>query len=110
MREDMYKVILERPRRTKDNALKAARLRDDRDGPMRLGMRAGYGRPDLNENPSPLRRSLCVQSAARPRPRCAGGYSMIERSCIGWRAHGSWYTLRGFRMSAPLESAWQAAP
>jgi len=44
MREDMYKVIVERPRRGKSGDSAAARLRRDFDGPMRLGMRAGYGR------------------------------------------------------------------
>jgi hypothetical protein len=43
MREDMYKVIVERPRRGKDGDVTAARLRYDFDGPMRLGMRAGPG-------------------------------------------------------------------
>ena len=57
----MYKVIVERPRRTKGNSLKAARLRDDLDGPLHLGIRAGYGRPELNENLTPLRRYLCAQ-------------------------------------------------
>jgi len=61
MREDMYKVIVERPRRSKDGYAAAARLRKDFDGPMRLGMRAGYGYRDLNENLAPLRRYLHAQ-------------------------------------------------
>jgi hypothetical protein len=61
MREDMYKVIVERPRRGKDGDAKAARLRNDLDGPMRLGMRAGYGYRSLNENLAPLRRHLHAQ-------------------------------------------------
>jgi hypothetical protein len=61
MREDMYKVIVERPRRGKDGCAVAARLRKDFDGPMRLGMRAGYGYRDLNENLAPLRRYLHAQ-------------------------------------------------
>jgi hypothetical protein len=61
MREDMYKVIVERPRRGKDSGAVAARLRKDMDGPIRLGMRAGYGYRNLNENLAPLRRYLRAQ-------------------------------------------------
>jgi len=61
MREDMYKVIVERPRRGKDGDAAAARRRNDFDGPMRLGMRAGYGYRSLNENLAPLRRYLRAQ-------------------------------------------------
>jgi hypothetical protein len=61
MREDMYKVIVERPRRGKEGDAFAARLRNDFDGPTRLGMRAGYGYRSLNENLAPLRRYLRAQ-------------------------------------------------
>ncbi len=61
VREDMYKVIVERPRRGKEGGAAAARLRRDFDGPMRLGMRAGYGYRNLNENLAPLRRYLRAQ-------------------------------------------------
>jgi hypothetical protein len=61
MREDMYKVIVERPRCWKATDKVAARLRRDFDGPMRLGARMGYGRPSLNENLTPLRRYLHAQ-------------------------------------------------
>ena len=61
MREDMYKVIVERPRRGKDGDASAARLRNDLEGPMRLGTRAGYGYRSLNENLAPLRRYLHAQ-------------------------------------------------
>jgi hypothetical protein len=61
MRKDMYKVIVERPRRGKDGYATAARLRKDFDGPTRLGMRAGYGYRSLNENLAPLRRYLHAQ-------------------------------------------------
>jgi hypothetical protein len=61
MREDMYKVIVERERRWKATDEVAARLRRDFDGPMRLGTRMGYGRPSLNENLNPLRRYLHAQ-------------------------------------------------
>jgi hypothetical protein len=61
MRQDMYKVIVERPRRGKYGNAAAARLRNDIDGPMRLGMRAGYGHRALNENLAPLRRYLHAQ-------------------------------------------------
>src|SRR5258706_4465295 len=61
MREDMYKVIVERPRRGKEGDATAARLREDFDGPNGLGMRAGYGYRSLNENLAPLRRDLHAQ-------------------------------------------------
>lgn len=61
MRKDMYKVIVERPRSWKGQDEQAARLRDDYDGPARLGMRAGYGYRALNENLAPLRRYLLAQ-------------------------------------------------
>jgi len=50
VRADMYKVIVERPRRGKEGGAITARLRRDFDGPMRLGMRAEYGYGELNEN------------------------------------------------------------
>lgn len=61
MREDMYKVIVERPRRGREGDVTAARRRNDLDGPIRLGMRAGYGYRSLNENLAPLRRYLHAQ-------------------------------------------------
>lgn len=61
MREDMYKVIVERPRRRKDGGAYVARCRDDLEGPMKLGMRTGYGCRSLNENLAPLRRYLRAQ-------------------------------------------------
>lgn len=61
MREDMYKVIVERPRRSKNGDAYAKRLRGEWDGPMRLRTRAGYGYRDLNENLAPLRRYLHTQ-------------------------------------------------
>lgn len=61
MRSDMYKVIVERPRKGKGWIAKGARRRFDADGPVRAGMRAGIGRPHLNENLSPLERFLHKQ-------------------------------------------------
>jgi hypothetical protein len=61
MREDMFKVIVERPRRHKGGDAQAARWRDDIEGPQHLGMRAGYGYRALNENLNPLRRYLGSQ-------------------------------------------------
>jgi hypothetical protein len=43
MREDMAKVIVERPRKYKGNDAAAVRRRDDFDSPQFLGIRAGYG-------------------------------------------------------------------
>jgi hypothetical protein len=61
MRSDMYKVIVERPRKGKQPYSHAERFRNDWNGPSFLGMRAGYGRPWLNENLGPLRRFLHAQ-------------------------------------------------
>ncbi|MFC4311765.1 hypothetical protein ACFPN2_21960 [Steroidobacter flavus] len=61
MRKDMYKVIVERPRHWKGGDSRAARRRDDHDGPTHLGMRVGYGYRSLNENLAPLRRYLLAQ-------------------------------------------------
>jgi hypothetical protein len=60
-------VLVERPRRrnSKTSDARAVRRRDDFDGPARLGMRAGYGYRELNENIKPLRRYLHSQ-AGRP--------------------------------------------
>jgi hypothetical protein len=61
MRPDMYKVIVERPRSGKRTRAAALRLRNDMDGPIRLGMRAHYDYLELNENLKPLRRYLRAQ-------------------------------------------------
>jgi hypothetical protein len=61
MREDMNKVIVERPRRGKYGDDRAAWRRNDFEGPAFLGMRVGYGYRSLNENLAPLRRYLRAQ-------------------------------------------------
>jgi hypothetical protein len=89
MREDMYKVIVERPRRGKSGDATAARLRREFDGPIRLGMRAGYGHRSLNENLAPLRRYLHAQ-IGRPWNRvfseiCAGLYGSSDLYAVSKR-------------------------
>ena len=61
MRPDMYKVIVERPRRGKRMRPVAIRFRNDLDGPTHLGMRTAYDYRELNENLQPLRRYLHAQ-------------------------------------------------
>lgn len=61
MRPDMYKVIVERPRRYKSTRPLAIRLRNGLNGPAHLGMRAAYDYRELNENLQPLRRYLHAQ-------------------------------------------------
>ena len=85
MREDMYKVIVERPRRGKYGYDAAAQRRNDYEGPEFLGMRAGYGYRSLNENLAPLRRYLRAQ-VGRPWNKvfseiCAGidGRNTVQR-------------------------------
>ena len=61
MRDDMFKVIVERPRRIHSNAYKGdgRAFRNREDGPSRLGMNKGYNdRKGLNENLAPLKRFL----------------------------------------------------
>lgn len=68
MREDMFKVIVERPRRLHGNAYKSdgRAYRNREDSPMRLGMQKGYSdKKWLNENLGPLKRYLASQ-ANRP--------------------------------------------
>jgi len=76
MREDMFKVIVERPRKGKSDGSFAARRRRDFEGPPQLGMRAGYGYRSLNENLNPLRRYLRAQ-VGRPWNKV---YSEIARN------------------------------
>jgi hypothetical protein len=61
MRSDMYKVIVERPRKGKYAGTEADRRRKDFDGPSHLGMRSGIGYRSLNENLNPLKRFLRAQ-------------------------------------------------
>jgi hypothetical protein len=62
VREDMYKVIVERPRVGGSHSGSVRHLRNQLDGPTHLGMRAYYfDRRSLNENLSPLRRYLHAQ-------------------------------------------------
>lgn len=59
MREDMDKVIVERPRRGGGNASKGRWREHAFDGPMQEGMRRRHSeRKSLNENLAPLRRFL----------------------------------------------------
>lgn len=61
MREDMFKVIVERPRLVNSNAYSrdGRKFRNDEDTPSHLGMKRGYNwRKWLNENLAPLRRYL----------------------------------------------------
>jgi len=61
MRPDMYKVIVERPRREKRMRPLAIRFRNNLDSPAHLSMRTAYDYRELNENLQPLRRYLHSQ-------------------------------------------------
>jgi hypothetical protein len=84
MREDMYKVIVERPRRGKEGDAIAARLRKDLDGPMRLGTRAGYGYRSFNENLAPLRRcaATCTHRLGALGTRCSARSAPVSTGVI----------------------------
>ncbi len=61
MREDMFKVIVERPRLLKSTVYCAdgRNYRNQEDAPTRFGMKKGYGNTKwLNENLAPLQRFL----------------------------------------------------
>jgi hypothetical protein len=61
MREDMFKVIVERPRLVNSNGYSrdGRKYRSSEDTPAHLGMKCGYNRRKwLNENLAPLRRYL----------------------------------------------------
>ncbi len=61
MREDMFKVIVERPRLVNSNGYSrdGRKFRNDEDAPARLGMKRGYSQWKwFNENLAPLRRYL----------------------------------------------------
>lgn len=61
MREDMFKVIVERPRLVNSNAYKedGRQFRNDEENGTRLGIKKGYAySKGLNENLAPLRRFL----------------------------------------------------
>jgi hypothetical protein len=61
MRDDMYKVIVERPRRgSRDDLASEGRIfRNSEDRPGKLGIKSGHRhRKSLNENLAPLRRFL----------------------------------------------------
>ncbi|HEY8027597.1 MAG TPA: hypothetical protein VIF60_23860 [Burkholderiaceae bacterium] len=61
MRDDMFKVIVERPRLVNSNGYSGdgRPYRDREDGPLRLGMKKGYNsKKYLNENLRPLQRFL----------------------------------------------------
>lgn len=63
MREDMYKVIVERPRHGSRMSTRDGRIfRESENAPFKLGMKKGYAnRKWLNENLSPLKRWLQSQ-------------------------------------------------
>ena len=61
MRPDMYKVIVERPRRGKRMRPLAIRFRNNLNSPAHLSMRTAYDYRELNENLQPLRRYLHAQ-------------------------------------------------
>ncbi len=63
MRADMFKVIVERPRRGGGYARDGRKYRDNPDGPNRIGMKRGYRMSKwLNENLAPLKRYLLKQA------------------------------------------------
>jgi hypothetical protein len=86
MRDDMFKVIVERPRCVNSNAYKGdgRPFRNREDGPLVLGMKKGYNnRKWLNENLAPLKRFLEKQ-VNRPWDKIHGeiGAAIDARSTV----------------------------
>lgn len=80
MRSDMFKVIVEAPRRGHNQKSDGRIFRNSEEAPAKLGMRAGYrSRKWLNENLNPLERYLHAQ-IGRPWDKV---YSEICRTIDG---------------------------
>jgi hypothetical protein len=125
MREDMFKVIVERPRiRAGANGERRARNRPLDELPFRQGMaRAHSERKTLNENLAPLRRFLAAR-VGRPWSRIHSEISagLSPRNAVQQHvrdhledfvavapivSNGRLYVLERFQGLAPLEESWR---
>lgn len=105
MREDMFKVIVERPRCTHSNIYKGdgRKFRNSEDRPARIGMKDGYGhRKYLNENLAPLKRFL-EQQVNRPWDKV---YSEI-RAAIDARSTVKQHILQHLDNFVAIETRWE---
>ncbi|MEO6918123.1 MAG: hypothetical protein ABI171_03650 [Collimonas sp.] len=107
MREDMFKVIVERPRCPHSNSYKgdARPFRNSEERPARIGMKDGYGyRKYLNENLAPLKRFL-EQQVNRPWNKV---YSEI-RSAIDARSTVKQHILQHLDNFVAIQTRWEAS-
>jgi hypothetical protein len=106
MRDDMFKVIVERPRRVNSNAYKGdgRPFRNREDGPAMLGMKKGYNdRKWLNENLAPLRRFLEKQ-INRPWDKIHGEI----RAAIDARSTVKQHILQHLDNFVAIQTRWKA--
>jgi hypothetical protein len=109
MREDMFKVIVERPRLVNSNGYSrdGRKFRNDENAPSRLGMTRGYTqRPKwLNENLAPLKRYLEKQ-VNRPWDKV---YSEI-RAAIDARSTVKQHVLQHVSDFVAIDTHWVEMP
>jgi hypothetical protein len=109
MREDMFKVIVERPRLVNSNGYSrdGRKFRNDENAPGRLGMKRGYTQwpKSLNENLAPLKRYLEKQ-VNRPWDKV---YSEI-RATIDARSTVKQHILQHIRDFVALDTCWVDTP
>jgi hypothetical protein len=109
MREDMFKVIVERPRLVNSNGYsrEGRKFRNDENAPGRLGMKRGYTqRPKrLNENLAPLKRYL-EQQVDRPWDKV---YSEI-RATIDARSTVKQHILQHIKDFVAIDTHWVETP
>jgi hypothetical protein len=109
MREDMFKVIVERPRLVNSNGYSrdGRKFRNDENAPGRLGMKRGYTqRPKwLNENLAPLKRYL-EQQVDRPWDKV---YSEI-RATIDARSTVQQHILEHIDGFVAIDTHWVETP
>jgi hypothetical protein len=109
MREDMFKVIVERPRLVNSNGYSrdGRKFRNDENAPSRLGMKRGYTqRPKwLNENLAPLKRYL-EQQVDRPWDKV---YSEI-RATIDARSTVKQHILQHIKDFVAIDTHWVETP
>ncbi|SDE11750.1 hypothetical protein SAMN05428966_10734 [Massilia sp. PDC64] len=105
MREDMFKVIVERPRLVNSDGYSrdGRKFRNDENAPGRLGMKRGYVQwpKGLNENLAPLKRYL-EQQVDRPWDRV---YSDI-RATIDARSTVKQHILQHIRDFVAIDTHW----
>jgi hypothetical protein len=109
MREDMFKVIVERPQLVNSNGYSrdGRKFRNDENAPSRLGMKRGYTqRPKwLNENLAPLKRYL-EQQVDRPWDKV---YSEI-RATIDARSTVKQHILQHIMDFVAIDTHWVETP